>query len=297
MSWLKKNPQNRLIKPAVSSPKMVLFKQALVGVVITLVLVALGYGVWYGTRIERLTINEVQVVGGETVSEDQIINLVEQKLQGNYFHIVPRRFAWSYPEVEILNELKSIDRIKNVHLERDGTKLLVAFEEYRPVALWCKNIHSKDCLFLDNAGFAFATAPYLEGSAFLRYSEVNREPTIKTEAFPAQFIEAVNLFVDNAYNTLGLNIIHVEKTSADDVEYLVSQGGVIKVSTIMSTRDTLENLEAILKSPEFEHIEPGNFKYIDLRFGNKVFVNEVTTEETTSTSTTDLTLIPEPEVE
>ena len=34
------------------------------------------------------------------------------------------------------------------------------------------------------------------------------------------------------------------------------------------------NLSSVLESESFTHLEPGNFQYIDLRFGNKVFVNE-----------------------
>jgi hypothetical protein len=51
--------------------------------------------------------------------------------------------------------------------------------------------------------------------------------------------------------------------------------------------ETLSNLETILASGTFTHLKPGNFQYVDLRFGSKVFVNEApvasSTPETTDT--------------
>lgn len=274
MSWLKRNPKNKVIRRQ-STSKMLLIKQSLVGIFLAILVSSAAWGFWHFTRIDSLTIKDVDVVGGETVSHDEIIYLVNQKLQGEYFHFIPRHFAWFYPKDEILESISSIDRIKNIHLERDGgEKLLVAFEEYRPVALWCKEVASKNCLFLDSNGYAFAAAPVLDGGAFLRYSEVGREPEVKTESFDGEFIEETNSFMLSVYDTLGLNIVQVERQNEDDVIYHIAGGGIIKTSTRMSTADTLENLTAILNSKEFEHIEPGNFKYIDLRFGNKVFVNE-----------------------
>jgi len=289
MSWIKRNPKKKVIK-GLPSTKIVIIKQALVGLGLAILLTVCGYAAWHISRIDSLTLKEVGVVGGETVPHNEIVELVNQKLDGWYFHFIPRRFAWTYPEAEILAVIKNIDRIKNVHLEREGgEKLLVAFEEYRPVALWCQELESKNCLFLDNNGYAFAMAPVLQGGAFLRYSENGREPEVKTQAFLGEFIEETNIFMESAYNTLGLNIIQVEKQTEDDINYHIAGGGVIKSTSRMSTDNTLENLTAILGSKEFDHIEPGNFRYIDLRFGNKVFVNEVLEDvATTTASSTDI---------
>lgn len=266
-------------------PKLVILKQSLVGILIASLIGVVGYGLWHFSRIDGLTLKEISVVGGETVPHEKVIEVTQRTLDGSYFHFVPRRFAWTYPKAEILKAIYDIDRVKNVHLERDGgEKLLIAFEEYQPFALWCKELTSRNCLFLDSSGYAFAAAPVLDGGAFLRYSETDREPAIKTDAFPSEFIRSTNLFVANAYETLGLNIIQVEKTGEDDILYHIAGGGVVKASNRLSTEETLENLAAILNSEEFSHIEPGNFKYIDLRFGNKVFVNEVM-EEALATTT------------
>ena len=53
----------------------------------------------------------------------------------------------------------------------------------------------------------------------------------------------------------------------------------------MPATDVVENLLVVLASPEFSHLNPGNFSYIDLRFGEKVFVNEIGEVPETETAT------------
>ena len=60
----------------------------------------------------------------------------------------------------------------------------------------------------------------------------------------------------------------------------------------MLPEQTVANLETVLTAPAFTDLSPGNFSYIDLRFGNKVFVNEeqivtTSTPVTAASSTTD----------
>lgn len=272
-------------KKSSDSPKLILIKQILLGVVLLLLVAGMFYGLWYLTHRDSLNLNEVEVVGGETVSHVEIEDIVLGKLEGDYFRLIPRSFVLTYPKTEIITEIINLDRVKNVYLERSRRKLLVAFEEHRPVALWCKGVTSRDCLFVDKEGYAFAKAPWLEGAAFMRYSEPGRSPVLELSFSTREFIEESNTFVSTTYDVLGLNIIHIEVPADSEVTYHIAGGGLIKVSTDLSTQETLENLEAILNSPEFSHLEPGNFKYIDLRFGNKVFVNEEVEPVATSTAT------------
>ncbi len=51
-------------------------------------------------------------------------------------------------------------------------------------------------------------------------------------------------------------------------------GSELKTVASKDAQETIDNLLVVLASEEFAHLKPGNFQYIDLRFGNKVFVNE-----------------------
>ncbi|MFT5037039.1 MAG: cell division septal protein FtsQ [Candidatus Azotimanducaceae bacterium] len=272
------------------TPKQVLVLQILVGFSIAICIGLLGTGVWYGSRVATLTITDVEVLGGETIAHEEVLRLAYEELEGAYYKLVPRRFAWTYPEQKITERISGLERMKNVHVERtSGTSITIAFEEYRPFALWCEHLDSKECLFLDRDGFSFAAAPKLQGSAFVRFSYTDTIPELATFAFDGEFIKTTEEFITRAYDQLALNIIQVEKTAKDELVYHISGGGQLKVTQRMTTDETLDNLATILSSKEFEHIEPGNFQYIDLRYGNKIFVNEeepsLETASTTASST------------
>lgn len=282
-----KRSKSRLKKRS-ANPKIFLIRQIVFGVLLLALLAGIGTGVWYGTRVEALTIQSIEIIGGETVDIEKVRVLAETELVGEYYHLIPKRFAFTYPRQKIHEAILAIDRVKNVLVDRtSGTDLVIVFEEHSPFALWCEHIDSKECLFLDRQAFAFGLAPKLQGGAFLRFSETGVVPQKNQVAFSAEFIQSTTAFIERVYATLGLNIIHVEKTSDEELVYYLAGGGTLKVSGRLSLEDTLENLTTILTSEAFDHLEPGNFQYIDLRYGNKVFVNEeLESEVSTSTAST-----------
>ncbi len=257
-------------------------KQIIVGVLLVLGISLLLTGVYYGSRIESLQVTEVEIVGGKTIPHTQIETLTRETFTGTHFKLVPKSFSWTFPDSAIKEKLQALDRVKNVKVEREGQHVVtVIYDEHLPSTLWCETHDTKECLFLDSKGFAFAEAPPLEGSAFVRFVESNNTPEKGAQAFSEEFISPNIDFITQLEDELSLYVTHIEKLGDYDIEYSVSGGGKIKVSQTI-------DLEKSFNSEEFAHIEPGAFQYIDLRFGDKVFVNEElpSTEISTSTAST-----------
>lgn len=274
-----KKPQN---------PRLVLFKQILIGLLLIALFVGLGYGVWYGSRLDTLTIKEVKVEGGETVSNNTIKEIAARELGGEYFKLVPKRFAWTYPEEKVLTAVKTVARVNDVAIEVvDGETLEVSFTEYHPYALWCDATATNNCVFIDEFGYAFDEAPSLVGGAFLRYSDVNASPEVGRAVFSANFIKDSVTLIDYLNEKWQFEVTEINRQNEDESDYSLAAGGTLKISSRQSVEETLENLEAILTSGEFSHLRPGNFQYIDLRYGNKVFVNEEAENKPAASSTED----------
>jgi hypothetical protein len=275
---LKKWRQTKLQKrnqKKVFKERTLLQTQIIVGVSIVVVMGLLGTGVWHGTRIASMQITEVAVVGGYTIPHSKIEETVRAQLMGTYFKLVPHSFRMTYPKDVILAHLSGISRMKHVTIEIvDTQKIVVTFEEYRPSSLWCENYDTKACLFLDEFGFAFSEAPELSGSAFMRYVDAATVPQRNQQAFETTFIAESKVFADLLAKELDLYVTYIEKVEELDVLYTVSGGGVLKVSQLMPVADSFKNLQSILSSEEFIHLQNGAFQYIDLRFGDKIFLNE-----------------------
>lgn len=244
--------------------------------------------IWYGTRISALTIDTVVAEGGVTIDEKSIEDKTHSMLEGSYLHLIPKRFAYAYPDEEILANVNEIDRIKNVRLVRiSGNEIRITFDEYLPDTLWCDFNEQKKCSFLDETGYSFGNAPSLSGESLVRYFTAEKEVEEGTRPISEEDYELTKEFVSKLAE-IEWYITKVEVDSNRDVFYTLARGGEIKAKLEEGVDKPMANLEAILTSKEFEHLEPGNFQYLDLRFGSKVYVNEelVVPEETATTTAT-----------
>lgn len=261
---------------------LLLIRQVMAGVLVLVFISLLIMSIWYGTRIKAFTISSVSIEGGETIDHHLIEQLVSTELEGNYLGLIPKRFVYLYPKKNILESVYQINRIKDVTLRQHTQTLTVLFEEFVPDALWCKR-EQEQCLFVDATGYAYAEAPSLKGGSFLRLDKLGVELAPKTQMFDnavyAGIQELVALLEQN-----GWYVNFVEVDVAHDAYLSIVGGGELKVALQDEPAQIVNNLLTVLTSPEFSEIRPGNFEYIDLRFGNKVFVNELEPE-------------PEPELE
>lgn len=261
-------------KQRINPNTVVLLKRIFTGILVLATFALIITAIWYGTRIQALTIDTIEVSGGKTIEHSEVENLAKQQLEGTYLGLIPRQFAWFYSEESIINSLESIERIHDLTISRtSGTVLKITFDEYTPIALWCDNIESEECLFLDNLGYAFATAPKLSGGSFLRFLQVGEsakihEPYTSPESF-ASLLSLTKLLAEQ-----DLYISYIELDQVGDAFLSLVGGGEFKVTLKQPPIEIIDNLQVILSSEKFSHLKPGNFKYIDLRFGNKVFVNE-----------------------
>lgn len=289
-----KSPVKKKFAPVVKAKKprrqwdprtRAILRQVIIGTGMLAIILLVTTLIWYGSRVSFLTITTVTVEGGETINHETVKRAVEEKLSGEYLGLVPRRFAWTYPETEILARVSEIPRVKNPVIERvSGQALAIRFEEYIPHALWCQGRGSDECYFIDEYGYSFTKAPKLEGGTFPRFHTIGTEAKERVQMIPVDDLRAIETMREALSTELGLPIAFVETDIVRDVFLGVAGGGEIKATLRMSSEETVSNLKSILASKEFSDIKPGSFQYIDLRFGNKVFINEEKPEQATTTS-------------
>jgi len=256
---------------------VLLIPQIVGGLLVLMLLGIIIVSIWYGTRMQGVTITEVDVTGGQTIPHESIEKIASQKLEGSYIGLIPRQFSFMYPKSEIIADVSKLDRIKTVVVERDSlTKIVVALDEFIPESLWCSRGDEK-CVFLDQTGYAFAPAPNLSGGSFLRLGKLGVEPVTGIQAFSLDTYEKIKALIEILEDNDWF-VSAVEIDVANDAYLTLSEGGELKVTLKDEPEQIVENLFTVLNSQEFSGLEVGNFEYIDLRFGNKVFVNELEPE-------------------
>lgn len=260
--------------------------QIFIGFLCLLALIGVVTLVWYITRLGMFTITEVSVSGGETVSHEEIRGQIEQELTGAYFLIVPKHFIYLYPHNRIIEVLEKNERLHNIYLERTSRNMIaVTFDEYAPHALSCPHNAPEECFFITKSGYAFTKAPVLSGGVLVRHYMEARDEIEKGTVIDAKVLARIDEFIlriEEEFDFRTASLLHKKN---GDIEISLHGGGMVLLSLGNDIDTVLENLKVILASPEFSHIQPGNFNYIDLRFGNKAYVNE---EMYVATSTAEL---------
>ena len=173
-------------------------KQLFFGVLRLVGIVVFFVFVYHVTRLSAVTLEEVTVAGGETISHDEIRNRVTDELQGTYFLIIPKRFVVLYPHDRIIAVLEKIPRVHNIEIKRTSlTAIDVTFEEYIPHALWCMSLsEDQTCYFMTDDGYAFAPAPRLNGGTLTRHNIEGMTEISEGTVIDPETLHAIDVFIE-----------------------------------------------------------------------------------------------------
>lgn len=271
------------------SPKQAYILQVVFGIFLIVLVVGIGWGVWHVTRLPSLTIDTVVVSGGDTIPARVIETQVRSELEGSYVALIPRTFTYMFPAAAIEAAVSSVPRVKDIEITRaDKKTLAVSFTEYAPFALWCTKDRDH-CLFIDEQGFAFSDAPDLTGGAFVRFVVEDKPMLLGSSVLSEKTLATALSFSEALKQEFGFVVEEILYEQNGDVTYRLVGGAKLLLDKNATVENTINNLESVLDSDDFAHLRSDNFQYIDLRFGNKVFVNEevaVPEMDTATTSTT-----------
>lgn len=263
--------------------------------------VILFVGLCFISRIERISINTVTVSGNKIIDTELIKNIAEEKLEGNYLWVIPKRNLLLYPKHAILKELSDqYKRLTDIEIKVDGTQTLeINVKERVGLYTWCGEnlpeegvpLEDVKCYFMDRAGYIFDQAPFFSGDVYLKFfgpigdiQEIDFESNSILENpaghyfIPSLFARIV-LFEDSL-SDMGLRPMALFVSNSNEMEfYLESTGSIHSMPKIIFNQNAdfiklAENLDAALTTPPLQTDFKTKYKslqYIDLRFGNKVY--------------------------
>ena len=256
--------------------RALLLKQALVGIILFLTLGGLLTAVWYGTRLESFTIEEIRVEGGDTIPHDAVYDVAWTALEGAYMYLIPKRFSYLYPAESIVSAIAAIERVASVTVTRPTLRSLeIYFTEHTPYALWC-NGYGDSCVFVTTEGYAFASAANLTGGVLVRLYDKRDEPTIGRSVFADDQMDSIGSLVSALEQDIAWGVDVVELDANDRVTVRTTNQSALYVHLSQPVSHTIHYLQSLLRSDEYNHLDDGTFAYIDMRFGNRLFVNQST---------------------
>lgn len=268
-------------------------KIKLVSIFSTIFFLALVTGLVFLLRMEKIQIREVNISGTKILEADKIKEDTNASLSGAYVWLIPKSNTFLYSKALLAHTLSErFPVIKNITIKRQGFNTLdITIEERKPHALWCQNPtegSTPQCFFVDDTGFVFSPSAYFSGNVyFIYHTEVPAEKAIGTSILPEGEFETFEKFVATL-EKVGLDISSAEFKDPLDYDLLLTSGTRMMLSRKISYEDAYRNIVSLLKNKEHPVSFP-TLEYIDLRFGNKVYLREKSKEvakvSATSTAT------------
>ena len=252
-------------------------------------LVGLAFLFSWLSKMPSIQIENIEISGNLTVSKDEIINLIKTETSAKYFKLFSKNSVFLYPKESIEAKLADdFKRIETVSIKSKGLKtLIVNMVERKPDSLWCfigakdgatrKNNNSGMCYFLDKGGLVFSEAPDFSGNSFLRHYGLldDIEQPIGENYMTSEKFREVSRFI-GSLEILGIKVATFRAESESDYEIDLKNGIKIIFDDKQPFDKTLENIQSILTEvdlkKEYSPNNPPSINYVDLRFGNKVFL-------------------------
>lgn len=248
-----------------------------------------GFGMLSG--ISQLVVNEVDVLGTESLQPVEIEQATLQSISGRQWLFYARANVFLFSKKGIVGTItKDFPRVYQVtSIERDGQKLTVSVEERHAAYTWCgqeaptyiARFERNPCYFLDQEGFAFAPAPqFTEGVYLSIYGGMPQESDVVGETINlrnniADVYQILEILEDNGLRVHSL-VLAPDGQHAFLLDISTSTGEYAKIlwNEDVPLTETLEKLSAALSEENFQKdfSERGNaLLYVDTRFNNRVF--------------------------
>ncbi len=231
-------------------------------------------GVFYLTSFSRFfEVQGAEISGNQKVSSENLENILKKETEQKILF-----FATKSIFLANLNEikekiLKDFPQIAKVNIKRSfPNKISIQVEERTVAAIFCQSQQTEKCFLIDGEGIIIDYVVLLS-SENLKLARIIGEA--KSSDLGVKVIEKKYLtFILETQEKLKENQkIEIKEfiPSGKKLIVLTSEGWQIFFDSSGDTLEQILNLDTLLK----EKIPPenrGNLEYIDLRFGNKVYL-------------------------
>ncbi len=251
---------------------------------IFLIIIIVGFS--YFTKIDKLKINNIEVLGVNIINDKDIISFVNEEISGKYLIIFHKSNFLIYPHNHIYNNLLELfPRIEELKISRNSfNNLKIEIKERSGTYLYCgnslpenKTLLGDNCYFVNNNGYIFDKAPYFSGDIYFKfYSQIDKIDPTGANLFSEDYFYKFIRFIDDI-KKLGLNPVYVVMNGEENSLFLEKKQNKINPRIIWKNEDSLdavlEDISLAMKEEEFANEINSKYdtlSYIDLRFDNKV---------------------------
>lgn len=244
-----------------------IIKRGILGGVLAILLL---FGARAVLNLDIFTIKSIEIIGADKVSPEDIKSLVSAEIDKSKFGIFSKR-NFLFVNTNNISSIiqKSFPDFSKVHTTLAGLgSLVINVIERSPYAKWCYENDHKQCLIIDEKGFAFEKDELNVATTTLSIFTESK-PVYETEIFDIDKFSKMKQWVDY-FGQFNFKIVSV--TLIDEDYFMKTLDGLeIRVKSTDNLDSIITKLTSIINDLKKEN-DTTSIDSIDLRHGNKVFL-------------------------
>lgn len=231
-------------------------------------------GVIFVLRADFLQVKNIEVLGAENISGEEIKVTVQNWTSGSRFLVIPKTNILFLRKQKLAETLISaFPRLEKVEIKKQYFNKGIALQinERGADFLWCLPVQtgasSEECFYMNKSGLIFERAQNLE-SKFVFRGVVTGDPIMQTFA-TADKIQIYLNFID-IFQKAGFETTYINIESSDKAVAGVSVGEVFFNPEETDLTAVAQNVLLLIDEIKAKNSD-AMFEYVDARFGNKMF--------------------------
>lgn len=246
-------------------------------------------GLAYLSSLPKINIQTIQIVGNKVIDSMPVESLIRSNLEGKYLWMFPKTNSIIYPREKIEKDLiNNFQRMKDISFSlKDLNTLEVSFNERDAKYIWCgENLPEGEvsddlkCYFMDDTGYLFDESPFFSGEVYFRFfGPINNIDSPKGASFASEEFQNLITFKESL-KKLEIRPVAIFLKEDKDIEVILSSSRslseapkiIFKIDSDLNKM--VENLQSAITAEPLKNDFKNKYdslKYIDLRFGNKVY--------------------------
>ncbi len=249
-------------------------------IIIFIVCIALlAYGLITLTRLEKFQITTTTLIGNSFVSNEYIQDRVDQILDSSYLYVIPKSNIFLFPKGELISKLRENPALVDISVNKDFfNTLTIDIVEQEKEAIYCTSVENQECYFLNGDGYIYSNIPIpatLENEIVM-YRE-GEQRAVKEFFTESELYNTMMAFIKSSARQ-GITIKSVFLKSDGVIEFMTESQTRIITSRYDDFEKGFSNLIALFDKEILRIEDISSIEYFDLRFGNKVYYKNKTTD-------------------
>jgi hypothetical protein len=224
-------------------------------------------------------LQNINVIGTERLDSSQVLNMIENLLEGELFACIKKDNYFFVNEKKIIENILADKRVKSVEIEKKFPQTLnVNIIEYGTIAIWCSEKQQINCYILNENGVAIAPINMtddivLQNKYFVIVGEEQLETILNEEVIFSDDLKKIKILGEELVYVLDVVIkqpYFFASRGSHEVKLETDEGWYIILDVTQDAQEILNIAKLFVKNIELPSTR-SDLEYIDIRFPEKIF--------------------------